>query len=104
MCLNENEHVYIKKTLLYSFAVTTDGIEEPVTDIVLESSLLLVSTVPSDSGRYTCNASNSQGHVTASAYLIVIGEFPCHLKSYFSKECLEKVTANTSAFKSEVDA
>ncbi|KAL4239205.1 Protein sidekick-2 [Mactra antiquata] len=57
--------------------VLTSGITEEITDsgriqILDRGELLIVSAQPEDSGIYTCNASNSQGHISDSATLQVL--------------------------------
>lgn len=56
------------------FTVISSSQLQPARGVVVDSRLVIVSTVPADTGVYICNASNSQGFDTASAHLTVIGK------------------------------
>ena len=67
---------YVKCMNTCMFPATPAGVV-PVTDRILDNGdLLIASASPSDTGLYTCNATNSQGTITAAAYLLVQRKSP----------------------------
>lgn len=53
--------------------ITSDGRFE----IFDSGELLIARALPQDTGMYTCNATNSMGHVSASAFVKVLGKCTC---------------------------
>ena len=67
----------LSNTTTMKISSTTMGnctITDPPDQCVTSSTLTIFNTQPSDSGAYTCNATNEAGYVGKKARLIVVGK------------------------------
>ena len=66
--LSNSTTMIISSTIMGSCTIT-----DPPGQCVTSSTLRIFSTQPSDSGVYTCNATNEAGYIEENATLIVVG-------------------------------